>query len=75
VVTALYVDTSALVTAYLHDEPEHGKFRESLFEGAALVHSSDFTRIEFTSALTAAKRVGRIPDPSPWCSSRSTRAA
>jgi predicted nucleic acid-binding protein len=65
VVTALDVDTSALVTAYLHDEPEHGKFRELLFEGAALVLSSDFTRIEFTSALTAAKRVGRIPDPSP----------
>ncbi|MFF1609940.1 type II toxin-antitoxin system VapC family toxin [Amycolatopsis sp. NPDC058278] len=61
--TVLYVDTSALVTAYLQDEPEHGKFRELLLEGADPIMSSDFTRIEFAGAMTAAKRIGRIPDP------------
>jgi predicted nucleic acid-binding protein len=62
VVTALYVDTSALVTAYLSDESEHERFRKLLFEGDDLILSSDFTRIEFASAMTAAKRTGRIPD-------------
>jgi predicted nucleic acid-binding protein len=63
VVTVLYVDTSALVTAYLRDEPEHDKFRKLLLEDAAPILSSDFTRVEFAGALTAAKRTGRIPDP------------
>ncbi|MDT7799444.1 MAG: uncharacterized protein QOI78_2877 [Actinomycetota bacterium] len=63
--TAFYADTSALVTAYLHDEPGHGKLRELLLEGDELVLSSDLTRIEFASALTAARRTGRIPDPAP----------
>jgi predicted nucleic acid-binding protein len=63
VVTVLYVDTSALVTAYLRDEPEHDKFRKLLLEGDAPILSSDFTRIEFAGAMTAAKRTGRIPDP------------
>ncbi|WP_350310743.1 type II toxin-antitoxin system VapC family toxin [Amycolatopsis sp. RTGN1] len=62
-VTVLYVDTSALVTAYLPDEPEHDKFRELLLEGDGPIVSSDFTRIEFAGAMTAAKRTGRIPDP------------
>ncbi len=61
--TVLYVDTSALVTAYLPDEPEHDKFRKLLLEGGGLIVSSDFTRIEFAGAMTAAKRTGRIPDP------------
>ncbi|WP_240490700.1 type II toxin-antitoxin system VapC family toxin [Amycolatopsis vancoresmycina] len=61
--TVLYVDTSALVTAYLRDEPEHDKFRELLLEGGDPIMSSDFTRIEFVGAMTAAKRTGRIPDP------------
>jgi predicted nucleic acid-binding protein len=63
VVTVLYVDTSALVTAYLPDEPEHDKFRKLLLEGDGPIVSSDFTRIEFAGAMTAAKRTGRIPDP------------
>ncbi|MEV6874803.1 type II toxin-antitoxin system VapC family toxin [Amycolatopsis sp. NPDC051128] len=62
-VTVFYVDTSALVTAYLRDEPEHDKFRKLLLEGDAPILSSDFTRIEFAGAMTAAKRTGRIPDP------------
>jgi len=62
-VTVLYVDTSALVTAYLPGEPEHDKFRKLLLEGDAPIVSSDFTRIEFAGAMSAAKRTGRIPDP------------
>jgi len=62
-VTVLYVDTNALVTAYLPDEPEHDKFRKLLLEGDAPIVSSDFTRVEFAGAMTAAKRTGRIPDP------------
>ncbi|WP_233223296.1 type II toxin-antitoxin system VapC family toxin [Amycolatopsis sp. CA-128772] len=61
--TVLYLDTSALVTAYMADEPEHDKFRELLLEGGDPIMSSDFTRIEFAGAMTAAKRTGRIPDP------------
>ncbi|WP_442875908.1 type II toxin-antitoxin system VapC family toxin [Amycolatopsis sp. NBC_01488] len=61
--TVLYVDTSALVTAYLPDEPEHDKFRKLLLEGGGPIVSSDFTRIEFAGAMTAATRTGRIPDP------------
>lgn len=61
--TVLYVDTSALVTAYLQDEPEHDRFRKMLLEGDAAIMTSDFTRVEFASAMTAAKRTGRIPDP------------
>ncbi|GAB3369442.1 type II toxin-antitoxin system VapC family toxin [Amycolatopsis echigonensis] len=57
-----YADTSALATAYLKDEPGHREMRELLLEGPDLVFSSELTRIEFTSALTAAKRAGRIPD-------------
>ncbi|GAB3133654.1 type II toxin-antitoxin system VapC family toxin [Amycolatopsis sp. NPDC004378] len=63
-VTVLYADTSALVTAYLPDEPEHARFRELLLDGDDFILSSDFTRIEFAGAVTAAKRTGRIPDAS-----------
>jgi predicted nucleic acid-binding protein len=62
VVTALYADTSAVVGAYLTDEPDHASLRELLFDGGNLVLTSELTRVEFASAITAAKRVGRIPD-------------
>ena len=63
-VNAYYVDTSALTTAYLKDEPDHAAFRKLLLESDELVVSSELTRIEFASAITAAKRTGRIPDAS-----------
>ncbi|MEC3982074.1 type II toxin-antitoxin system VapC family toxin [Amycolatopsis sp. H20-H5] len=60
--TAFYADTSAVVGAYLQDEPEHAALKELLFDSRHLVLTSELTRIEFASALTAAKRLGRIPD-------------
>ncbi len=61
-VTVLYADTSAVVGAYLTDEPEHVDLRSLLIDGGHLVLTSELTRLEFASAITAAKRVGRIPD-------------
>lgn len=61
-VTAVYADTSAVVAAYLADEPGHGELRELLLSGRCRVLTSELTRVEFASAMTAAKRAGRIPD-------------
>ncbi|WP_235022844.1 type II toxin-antitoxin system VapC family toxin [Amycolatopsis alkalitolerans] len=60
--TALYVDTSAVVSAYLADEVDHHELRALLFEGEHIVLTSELTRVEFASAIKAAKRQGRIPD-------------
>lgn len=59
---AFYADTSAVVGAYLDDEPGHVELKALLFDSRNLVLTSELTRIEFASALTAAKRIGRIPD-------------
>jgi predicted nucleic acid-binding protein len=64
VVSAYYVDTSALTTAYLRDEPGHAALRKLVLESDELIVSSELARIELASALTAAKRTGRIPDAS-----------
>jgi predicted nucleic acid-binding protein len=61
-VTVLYADTSAVVGAYLTDEADHVELRKLLIEGGHLVLTSELTRLEFASAVTAAKRTGRIPD-------------
>ena len=61
-VTVLYADTSAVVGLYLADEPDHLELRRLLLGGDHLVLTSELTRIEFASAITAAKRTGRIPD-------------
>jgi predicted nucleic acid-binding protein len=61
-VTVLYADTSAVVGLYLADEPDHVELRRLLLGGEHLVLTSELTRIEFASAITAAKRNGRIPD-------------
>ncbi|MEU0795210.1 type II toxin-antitoxin system VapC family toxin [Amycolatopsis sp. NPDC005961] len=60
--TVLYADTSAVVGAYLVDEPDHAELRKLLIEGDHVVLTSELTRLEFASAVTAAKRTGRIPD-------------
>ncbi|MEV5299567.1 type II toxin-antitoxin system VapC family toxin [Amycolatopsis methanolica] len=60
--TALYADTSAVVGAFLADEPGHADLRELLLSGRHRVLTSELTRVEFASAMTAAKRTGRIPD-------------
>lgn len=60
--TAFYADTSAVVGAYLTDEPDHTELKKLLIDGEHLVLTSELTRLEFASAITAAKRNGRIPD-------------
>ncbi|GHG72661.1 type II toxin-antitoxin system VapC family toxin [Amycolatopsis acidiphila] len=60
--SAVYADTSAVVSAYFADEPEHAALREFLLSGKNRVLTSELTRVEFASAVTAAKRAGRIPD-------------
>jgi uncharacterized protein len=55
-----YVDTSALVSAYLSGEPEHQQLRQLLLEGDAPVVTSTLTRVEFASAIAAAGRAGRL---------------
>lgn len=56
-----YADTSALVRAYLHDEPEHAALRDLLLTPGATTVTSELTRFEFASALRAAERAGRVP--------------
>ena len=61
-VSVLYADTSAVVGAYLTDEPGHAELRQLLIDSDHRVVTSELTRLEFASAVTAAKRSGRIPD-------------
>lgn len=58
----LYADTSAMVGAYLSDETEHVALKELLFSQEYSVLTSELTRVEFASAVTAAKRLARISD-------------
>lgn len=59
---ALYADTSAVVGAYLADEPGHEELAATLFDGADPVVTSELTRVEFASAVAAAVRAGRLPE-------------
>ncbi|MDP9644279.1 putative nucleic acid-binding protein [Actinopolyspora lacussalsi] len=58
--TLLYADTSSLIRAYLADEAEHAEFRELLLEGELPVVTSELTRVEFASAVSAAQRGNRV---------------
>lgn len=58
--SVLFADTSALVQAYLPDEPRHDELRTLLLEGAQPVVASELARIEFASAAHGAERAGRI---------------
>ena len=55
-----YADTSAVVGAYFADEPDHEQLAAVLFDGAEAVVTSELTRVEFASAVTAAARAGRL---------------
>ncbi|WP_217637845.1 type II toxin-antitoxin system VapC family toxin [Actinopolyspora saharensis] len=57
--TLLYADTSALVSAYFADEDAHTEYRGLLLEGESPVVTSELTRIEFASAVSAAQRGDR----------------
>lgn len=56
----LYADTSALVRAYLADEPDHAALRRLLLEGDEPVVTSELARVELASAVRAAARSGRL---------------
>jgi uncharacterized protein len=55
----LYVDSSALVRAYLVDEPEHRELRSLILEGSHEVFTSELARIELSSAIRSAGVAGR----------------
>lgn len=61
--TLFYPDTSAVVRAYLPDEDDHETVRDMLLYGDIPVVTSELTRLEFCSALAAAKRGARLADP------------
>lgn len=56
----LYADTSAIVRAYLTDEPDHAQLRALLLDGGNAVLSSEIARVEFASAVTVASRRSRL---------------
>ena len=58
--TLLYADTSAVVRAYFADEQDHAVLRRLLIGGPDPVVTSELTRVEFASAVTAATRTGRL---------------
>jgi uncharacterized protein len=57
----IYVDSSVLARAYLHDERGHHEAR-ALVEGPAFLVTSSLTVIEVTSALMRATQAGRAAD-------------
>lgn len=57
-----YVDTSALVRAYVADEPDHEQLRALLVEAVEPVVSSELSEVELASAVTAAVRHERLHD-------------
>lgn len=61
--SVLYADTSAIVSAYFADEPEHRALRSMLLDGDEPVVTSELARIEFASAVTAASRAKRLRRP------------
>jgi uncharacterized protein len=61
-VSVLFADTSALVRAYLSDEPRHDEVRALLLDGDQPVVASELAQVEFAAAAHAAERAGRIHD-------------
>lgn len=58
--TVSYVDTSALVRAYLRDEPDHTAWRASLLDEKVTLLSSKALSLELTAAISAARRARRV---------------
>jgi uncharacterized protein len=56
----LYADTSAIIRAYLRDEPDQPALQRLLLGGAEAVVTSEITRVEFGGAMVRATRAGRI---------------
>ena len=60
--TLLYADTSALVRAYLADEPDHLELRAAVLEGSGGLITSEIARVEFASSIRAAAEARRVSD-------------
>jgi predicted nucleic acid-binding protein len=58
--TVLYCDSSALVRAYLGDEPDHAALSRLLLDPRRLVATSSLTEVEIVAAIHAAARAGRL---------------
>lgn len=58
----LYVDTSALVRAYMADEAGHDGLVELLRTGHEMVATSSLTAVEAASAFRLAVRAGRLTE-------------
>ncbi|WP_240686979.1 type II toxin-antitoxin system VapC family toxin [Amycolatopsis suaedae] len=58
--TVLYADTSAVVRAFMPDEPEHDELAKLLLDNEDLVITSELTRVEFASAMARARNSGRF---------------
>lgn len=58
--TVLFTDSSAILRAYLPDEPEHQHYEELLFSADDLVVSSELARVEVARGLVAARRARRL---------------
>jgi len=58
----LYADSSALVRAYLGDEPGSASLRALLLEGGEPVITSELSLVELSFALRAAECSGRLHD-------------
>lgn len=59
----LYADTSAIVGAYLSDEPDHQTLNRILLAGDDPIVTSELSLVEFGSAMARAHRAHRIPKP------------
>ena len=59
----LFAESSAIVTAFSVDEPDHPRMRSMLLARSGPVIASELVRLEFVSAVSAAGRAGRIGDP------------
>ena len=62
----LYADASAVVRLYFTDEPDQRALRSLLLDTDDLVVTSEITRLELASAVTAAVRARRIVDADPF---------
>lgn len=62
----LYVDTSALVRAYLADEVEHDALVQLLRTGRETVATSSLTVVEAASVFRLAVRTGRLTEREGW---------
>lgn len=60
---AIFADTSAVVRAYLVDEPDHDTLVEVLLEGPEPVVISALAEVEFVAAVARATRDGRLDQP------------